>query len=106
MDAEQYVPLPGEGETRTQIRRRRDCEVCGEAATKRITFLLERYRSNPASKAYGRDDCSWCSDHDAYACDEHETKVRFAVPPGMSSDVSIFGCKRFPHMLLYWTEES
>lgn len=47
-----------------------ECEQCGEAATKKYTYLLEgNARANPASSAYGEDDCSWCSDHEEFGCD-------------------------------------
>lgn len=52
--------MKGEGEKRTQVRVYRECDHCSEPAKYRHTYLLEGTRSNPASKAYGRDDCSHC----------------------------------------------
>lgn len=71
--------------TRTQEGRRRRCDQCGEPATQVVTYLLEGTRSNPASSAYGRDDCSYCSDLDLYACgDEHarELSLSEGIPKG------------------------
>ena len=69
--------LNGEGDVKTvtSTRRRRECEVCGEPATKRIEYLMENYRRNPTSSAYGRDDCTYCSDATQYSCDEHCREV-------------------------------
>jgi hypothetical protein len=97
-----YVPLPGEGEvqTITRTRLRHACENCGEPATKRHTYLHENARRNPASSAYGRDDCTWCSDHEEFTCN---TCKRPSVE-GMGW-CSTFGAERFPHMFLFWHEE-
>lgn len=93
--------LKGEGETRTQVRRRRECSVCGEPATKRISYLMDNCRSDPASAAYHHDDCTWCSDAEAFACDTHRREVERDAPSGMSRG-STFDGSRLPHMLLYW----
>lgn len=95
--------LKGEGDTRTQVRRRRECSVCGGPATKRISYLLDNCRSNPASNAYRHDDCTWCSDAEAFACDEHQREIERDAPDGMSW-CSTFGSERSPHMLLCWEE--
>jgi len=60
------------GEVRIKVERyqRRECDDCREPAEYRFTFLLERFRSNPASSAYGRDDCSYCSDLAVFKCEE------------------------------------
>ena len=94
--------LEGEGETKLvkKTRRRYVCEECGEPATKKHTFLLPNARSNPASKAYGCDDCTWCSDAEVLTCDD----CRPTTPEGMSR-CATFGEKGFPRMLLYWEEE-
>jgi hypothetical protein len=62
--------LKGEGETRTTVQKRvrKCCEYCGEYATYRYTYLLKNFRRNPASRGYGRDDCSWASDTEIYTC--------------------------------------
>ena len=64
--------LPGEGEVKVVERKRVriECGNCGEPATHRHTYLLPNARSNPASKGFGGDDISWCSDHDEFVCDE------------------------------------
>ena len=94
-----------EGDTRTQVATRRECEVCGELATWRHTFLLENCRSNPASSAYGRDDCSWCSDAEAFACDEHkDAVVRDSCPLGMGW-CATFPYSNFKGMFLYWANK-
>ena len=82
----------------------RVCNECGEPATKKITFLLENCRRNPASKAYGRDDCSWCEDDCVFSCDEHAEEIRRKPPEGMSW-CSIFPRDKFKHMFLYWKQK-
>lgn len=96
--------LPGEGDTRVQVRRRVLCACCGELATKKMTYLLENARSNPASAAYHQDDCTWCSDGEDFACDKHQREMEHNAPPGMSW-CSAFSGDRFPHMLLRWENE-
>ena len=89
-----------EGDTRTQIAKRRECEVCGKPATYKYTFLLEGARSNPASAAYGKDDCTWCEDEAMFTCEEHGN-------PWPSLDGYV-NCSKFEygegrtHMFLYW----
>ena len=79
----------------------RECQVCGLPASWRITFLAsENCRSNPTSKAFGRDDCSWCSDAEDYACKKHEREVGNNAPAGMNWCAS-FPLKRFKHMGFY-----
>ncbi len=97
--------LPGEGETRTttEMRVRYVCDQCGEPATKRVAYLLDNCRSNPGSSAYHHDDCSWCSDAEAFACDAHEPQVRRDAPDGMTW-AATFPADNFPHMMLYWIE--
>lgn len=52
------APLKGEGDIKVVIktRQRRECNNCGEAATKRLSFCYLNGRLNPASSMYGRDD--------------------------------------------------
>lgn len=59
------------------------CEECGEIATHCLTFLYEGGRSNPASSAYGKDDCTWCADETIFACDSHADKIRWHPPENM-----------------------
>ena len=82
----------------------RECDICGLPAAFCITFLLTgNCRANPASNAYGRDDCSWCSDAEAFACRRHEREVRKNPPAGMS-ECSIFPLKKFKHMGFYFVK--
>lgn len=98
--------LPGEGDKKIveRTRVREECEQCGEPATKKHTYLLEGdARRNPASSAYGRDDCSWCSDYEAFTCndcgqprvDGYRWCSTFKVTPDNT---------RFAHMFLRWSE--
>jgi hypothetical protein len=77
---------------------KRPCDVCGEPARFRVTYLVENARANPLSSAYGRDDCSWCSDAEAFACTAHKEELRRTVPPRMGW-CSTFDGERFPRML-------
>ncbi len=80
------------------------CQECGEPATKRITFLYENSRRNPASAGYGKDDISWCSDDEAFSCIVHEKEIR-NNPPRDMNDCSVFTrSERFEHMFLEWKE--
>ena len=84
------------------VRTRRACEECGEPAHFKHTFLLEGYRRNPASSAYGRDDCSWSEDAALYSCRAHKEDIR---PPDGYEMASIFpATERFAHLFLYWRE--
>lgn len=103
--------LPGEGETQIicRTRVRKECENCGEPATYRNTYLNDGAtgaRRNPASSAYGRDNCSWCSDHDQFLCgDCHQNRHNIGVPDGFRW-CSTFECvPRFAHMFLEWDEK-
>lgn len=86
--------------------RERECFECGEPAFYRHTYLLESPCRNPQSKAYGRDDCTWCEDECSYACEEHKNLVeKKYCPDGMICN-STFYRNRFEHMFLYWDKES
>jgi len=93
--------LDGEGDIRTttHVHRRIECEECGEPAHYKYSFLFEGMRSNPASSAYGCDDCSWCSDVDVFTCKGcHPT-----VPNGCVNTPSRYTMgERFAHMFLEW----
>ena len=89
------------GDTRVQEVKSRTCEVCGEPATRKCTYLLENYRSNPASSGYRRDDCTWCQDAEKFACLKHVDDVRRDAPRGMGQ-ASVFYRERFEEMFLYW----
>ncbi len=92
-----------DGKIRVSLERcdRQECQVCGEPATRRVSYLLERARSNPDSSAYCKDDCSWCSDADAYACEKHTREVERDAPEGMEW-CSTFDGAKMPHMLYKW----
>ena len=93
--------LPGEGEIETITRKRIRvcCDECGEIAVYRHTYLLLGYRRNPASKAYGRDDCSWCCDKEVFTCATCKPKT----PDDCDSGNTTFPASaRFAHMFLEW----
>ena len=103
----EYVPLKGEGETKTVVstRRRRCCDNCGEAATKRFSYCYVNGRSNPASSMYRRDDCTWCSDAEAYACNDCEKEVkRVCCPDGMDWGGTVTAGGNLDHMFLHWVD--
>lgn len=94
------------GDIRTIKQRlnRKGCEYCDESATFKLTFLLPNARSNPASKAYRRDDCSWCSDQDVFVCNKHkDVMYKIEKELGMGWCAS-FGYERFKHMFEYWED--
>ncbi len=103
------MKLEGEGETNTVVktRTRRECDGCGEPATHKHTYLdggPSGARRNPTSSAYGRDDCTWCSDYDQYLCDECDRRdYEDDVPDGYHW-CSTFKVDRMPHLFLYWHE--
>lgn len=78
----------------------RDCEECDRPAKFRITFLRANSRRNPASRGYGKDDISWCSDAERFACRTHKDHVLFNPPEGMFW-CSSFLLVRFQHMGWY-----
>ena len=93
-----------EGEERTikQVCKRRTCEVCGEPATGRLGFLLPNPRHNPASKGFGGDDISWCSDDSTFVCAAHEEdRYKLARERGMEW-ASLMKFERFQHLFFYW----
>ena len=97
--------LPGHGDRRiiTQVRARKGCDECGEFAHFKHSFLYEGMRSNPKSSAYGRDDCSWCSDVDVFTCRECVP----TTPDGCSPASSRFpATAAFAHMFLEWVTVS
>ena len=92
--------LKGEGDTERikRVRVRKCCEVCGEPAHFKHTFLLAGYRHNQASSAYGKDDCSWCEDSAAFTCETCRPET-----PGGYVEASRFECcDRFAHLFLEW----
>lgn len=93
--------LPREGVGRTTIEHleRKLCELCGEPAHFRHSYLLENYRTNRASKAYGRDDASWSSDVDVFTCRDCKPETPDGCDPGRSTFPAT---EKFAHMFLYW----
>lgn len=83
----------------TQEYIRHECELCGEPATKRHSYLLPDARRNPASSGYGKDDISWCADDEAFTCDGCRDPAR----DGMAW-CGAFSGERFHHMLHFWLE--
>lgn len=83
----------------------RACDICGEPATSKLSFLLENARNNPASKGYRRDDTSWSSDENRFSCETHKDTTRQEPPEGMSW-CSTFSEERFPQMFLDWQSKS
>lgn len=101
--------LPGQGEVQI-IRRqrvRRVCGYCGEDASYKNTYLDDGdhgARYNPRSSAFGRDDCTWCSDFDDFLCSEcHERGEAGNAPDGYNW-CSTFHVGRFPQMFLVWQD--
>ena len=78
-----------------------ECEECGEPAVYKATFLLPNCRTNPASSAYRRNDCTHCSDGHIFVCEEHEHSCSMA---GLEP-CSWFPLSRFPHMGWFKTED-
>jgi hypothetical protein len=60
----------------------RACEQCDLPATHQLTFLLKGTRSNPASSAYRKNDCTYCSDMERYACRKCYRRMMNQPPPG------------------------
>jgi len=96
--------LPGEGEVKTIVktRLRRECDICGEPAHYKHTFLVHNARNQPASSAYRRDDCTWCQDAESFVCAEHEKERR--APDGMSWCSTFRATEQLAHLFLYWHE--
>lgn len=97
-----------EGEVRVDVsvRARRGCDNCGEPATKCIWFCYVNGRSNPASSMYGRDDCTYCRDAEAFACDQCERQVeRGTCPDGMKWGATVTVGPGREHYFLHWRDQ-
>ncbi len=104
------MKLKDEGETKTilKTRVRQECESCGEPATKKHTYLNDGptgARNNPASSAYGRDDCTWCSDFAIYTCNNCKKQELESNLPKYYHSCATFKIDGFPHLFLYWMEQ-
>jgi len=96
--------LPGEGEIKVikQIRRRRTCDNCGAGAYYKLTFLLPNARTNPSSKAYGKDDCTWCEDEHQFSCKDANCLRKMRHMEGYDWCAQFPALEKFAHMFLYW----
>lgn len=61
------------------------CKICNGEAEVEVLYLLTGYRTNPASSAYQRDDCSRSRDASSFRCGQHKSTD---IPVGYSSDLS------------------
>jgi hypothetical protein len=91
----------GDSETITRVRVRIPCYNCGEPAMYRYTYLLDNARQNPASSAFGRDDCSWCSDHEEFTCYECTRPTL----DGLGDNARFTASDTLAHMFLRWENE-
>lgn len=100
--------LPEEGNVKIVKRTMacRSCDNCRDPAYYKHTFLLPNARNNPASKAYGKDDCSWCSDEEQFACKKIECQNQMRRLEGYSWCATFPAITRFAHMFLYWVEDA
>ena len=90
-----------------EVLREQECEVCGVAATRCITFVFHHGRTNPESNAYGKDDISYCEDKRAFTCENHEPAVRAKTVTALDMDWCMtFPRSRFPHLFLTWVHVS
>ena len=96
--------LPGEGDVETVTRKRVRicCDKCGEFAHYKHTFLLPNARGNPASKAYRKDDCSWCEDGCLFTCKtcKHPREL-----DSMTWCSTFPASARFAHLFLEWKKQ-
>lgn len=106
MNIETLDTLDGEGktETITRVMKRHTCDNCGEPAHFKHTFLLPNARSNPASKGYGKDDISWCSDEYQFSCKDEKCQREMGKMDGYRWCSSFPANERFAHMFLHWEE--
>jgi hypothetical protein len=80
---------------------------CGNEATRKHTYLLEgNFRTNPRSSAYGKDDCTWCSDHEEFSCDACYAKNNACAPRvnGYGEASTFSKGERFRHMFIEYVE--
>ena len=101
----QRKPQAGDKRITVAEYRRRSCHYCGEDATRRVTYLLDRARINRQSSAYGKDDCSWCSDGERHVCEACVGKAEHDAPEGMGYCATFDGRgERFSHMVHEWVQ--
>lgn len=90
-----------------KVKEPRECGNCGEPASYKNTYLNDGQtgaRHNPASSAYGRDDCTWCSDYDQFLCGDCHANCHEADVPEGFHWCSTFEKARLPHMFWQWCE--
>ena len=106
MNIETLNVLTDEGtiEVIKRVRKRHSCDNCGEPAHFKHTFLLPNARANPASKGYGKDNISWCSDEYQFSCRDKECQRAMNKMDGYMWCSSYPANDTFAHMFLYWKE--
>lgn len=94
------------GEQKLIIRKtyEHECWACAAEATYCNTYLDHSQgnpRANPASKAYGKDNISWCADYEQFLCSEHHAaNYKDDVPEGFEW-CSTFEKAKFEHMFRF-----
>jgi len=77
------------------------CLECDAPAQFKVTYLLSGARSNPASNAYGKDDCSWCEDEAVFVCQKH-LRLHEQAPDGYGFCSRFENGERFKHLFHEW----
>ena len=93
----------GDIKTESFIRCWRECQLCELPARYRHSFLLPNSRSNPESRGYGKDDISWCSDDEMFACEEHKRDVENCH--NTMEWAGTYTLSNFKHMGFYWYKQ-
>ena len=102
--------LDGEGDIQVihRARERIPCDYCDNTPDQLNTYLLPNARHNPKSSAYGRDDCSWSSDHNVFSCEQCRKENFGGTRPnieGYEPCATIPLTKQFSHLFLRWREK-
>lgn len=110
LDVETLDVLKGEKEEKimgeiTMVRERKTCDFCVDPAHFKYTFLLPNCRSNPESKAYGHDDCTWCSDAEQFSCRNPECIEQAEKLEGYEYCAVLPAVERFAHIFLVWKDK-
>lgn len=101
-----HTPEIGDRRTIVEELLWRECDQCGEPAKYQQTYLLKGTRSNPNSSAYGRDDCSHCSDSEIFVCEEHKDWAWHNPPDGYVDCARISLNEHYKHLGQYWEKIS